>query len=77
MGCRYFFALAGSAGEKIGQGREKVKAYFEENPEQAALVEKQIREKMARAPLEPSFEADAVVAEEASEEEEFPPVRTP
>jgi hypothetical protein len=54
-----------------------VKAYFEENPEQAALVEKQIREKMARAPLEPSFEADAVVAEEASEEEEFPPVRTP
>ncbi|MGF0040471.1 recombinase RecA [Peptoniphilaceae bacterium SGI.131] len=30
-------------GERLGQGREKVKAYLEENPDTLALIEKQVR----------------------------------
>lgn len=30
-------------GERMGQGREKVKAYLEENPDTLALIEKQVR----------------------------------
>jgi recombination protein RecA len=33
-------------GDKIGQGRENVKKYLEENPEILATIEKQIREKL-------------------------------
>ncbi len=37
------------AGEKIAQGREKVKAYLETNPEVMDELEKEIRAKMMQA----------------------------
>jgi hypothetical protein len=44
---------AGHAGEKIAQGREKVKSYLEDNPQAATELEAVIRDKMLKVPLEP------------------------
>ena len=47
--------LFDAAGEKIAQGREKVKAYLQENPAVAEEFERAIRDKMLRVPKEPSL----------------------
>lgn len=53
-------------GERIGQGRENVKKYFESNPEKLAVVEKAIKDKMSDKEVigEQSFGAN-------EEEDEF------
>lgn len=38
-------------GERIGQGRENVKKYFEANPEKLAVVEKAIKDKMSHSDI--------------------------
>jgi len=48
------------AGERIGQGREAVKRYFEENPEIAAEIEAQVRTNSDKAKIP----EDATLAEE-------------
>ena len=54
-------------GERIGQGRENVKAYLLENPKIMADLEKKIRDNFSKA-----FE-NALVDGEADEEEEVEP----
>ena len=44
------------AGEKLGQGREKVKAYLHEHPNECAELERAVRDKMMRAPM-PAIDA--------------------
>jgi hypothetical protein len=59
------------SGEKLGQGREKVKAYFEENPAVMAELEAVVRDKMLKVPLEPAVDGvleEEVVALDAAEE---------
>ena len=54
-------------GDRIGQGREKVKRYLEENPEVANEIEKKIREKFSEA-FEKSLNDNESVPEENEEE---------
>ena len=59
-------------GEKIGQGRENAKKYFEENPEIMAEVEKKVRAKFNEAfekSLSDEMEVDAEQETEPTEEE--------
>jgi recombination protein RecA len=53
-------------GEKLGQGREKVKLYFEQNPTIAEQIEKEIRAKL----LSEASLADSVLGAEPAVEEE-------
>ena len=55
-------------GERIGQGRENVKKYLQDNPEVAAEVEKKIRDNFNAA-----FEKSLGDEEEADEEQEIEP----
>ena len=54
-------------GERIGQGRENVKKYIEENPKLSAELDKKIRDNFSKA-----FE-NALVEEEIDEEQETEP----
>ena len=54
-------------GDRIGQGRENVKRYLEENPEVANEIEKKIREKFSEA-FEKSLNDNESVPEENEEE---------
>ena len=54
-------------GERIGQGRENIKAYLSENPKLMEEVEKKIRDNFSKA-----FE-NALVDGESDEEEEIEP----
>lgn len=45
-------------GTQLGQGREKVKAYFEQNPEACAKVEKLVREKLTDETILKEVEAE-------------------
>ena len=54
-------------GERIGQGRENIKAMFTENPEFMAEIEKKVRDNFNKA-----FE-NALVEEEKDEEEDIEP----
>ena len=59
-------------GERIGQGRENAKKYFEENPEIMAEVEKKVRAKFNEAfekSLSDEMEVDAEQETEPTEEE--------
>ena len=53
--------------DRIGQGRENAKAYLRENPEIAAMIERQVREKFGLGTLQSTAEAGTVeeVAEKA------------
>ena len=53
--------------DRIGQGRENAKAYLRENPEIAAMIERQVREKFGLVTLQSTAEAGPVeeVAEKA------------
>ncbi len=53
--------------DRIGQGRENAKAYLRENPEIAAMIEHQVREKFGLGTLQSTAEAGPVeeVAEKA------------
>jgi recombination protein RecA len=63
-------------GEKIAQGREKAKQYFEQNPQAAAALEKSVREKFfaeggkLEEIVEVGFEPVAVPAEPTVSSEE-------
>lgn len=50
-------------GEKIAQGREKARDYFESNPAVAAEVEKAIRDKLVLKDADTSFDTDEEVEE--------------
>ena len=52
-------------GERLGQGRENVKAYFEQNPELMYEVEKKVKENFEQA-----FENSLVEHQQADKEEE-------
>jgi recombination protein RecA len=52
-------------GERIGQGKDNVRAYLKENPETAREIEAKIREKLL-----PSVPVDTTVGEEVDEEVE-------
>ncbi len=54
-------------GERIGQGRENVKRYIEENPKLAEELDKKVRDNFSKA-----FE-NALVEEEPDEEQEIEP----
>ena len=54
-------------GDRIGQGRENVKRYLEENPEVANEIEKKIREKSSEA-FEKSLNDNESVPEKNEEE---------
>ena len=54
-------------GDRIGQGRENVKKYIEENPKLSAELDKKIRDNFSKA-----FE-NALVEEEIDEEQETEP----
>ena len=54
-------------GERIGQGRENVKRYIEENPKLADELDKKVRDNFSKA-----FE-NALVEEEIDEEQEIEP----
>ena len=57
-------------GEKIGQGKEKVRIFLKENPEIADTIEKQLRDKLISKPKRNSEEAemDEILDESALEE---------
>ena len=62
-----------AAGEKIAQGREKVKSYLQEHPAVASELESIIRDKMLKVPLEPvasSGDEDGVPEVQVVPEEE-------
>jgi recombination protein RecA len=53
------------SGDRIGQGKDNVRAYLKENPETAREIEAKIREKLL-----PSVPVDTTVGEEVDEEVE-------
>jgi recombination protein RecA len=56
-------------GDKIGQGKEKVRVFLKENPEIAATIEKELRDKLLTKPnVTDDDEAELGVVEEALEE---------
>lgn len=55
-------------GDKIGQGKEKVRLFLKENPEVADTIEKALRDKLIVKPNRNNDEMDEVLDEAALEE---------
>jgi recombination protein RecA len=55
-------------GDKIGQGKEKVRVFLKENPDIAATIEQTLRDKLLTKPKTSDEEAELGAVEEALEE---------